>query len=161
MAWRHSMSMSCGLADVDGSARTNSQQHDPPEEHGSHNMWIALQEEDSGEEDDEGEEEDEDEDEDDGQESAARPRDIPPSARALTRDIGTHKSLGHGHTAAAADAAAAAGKADATVIIVGLDVTQECEGHDRKNVTAPGEFEHFVLGNLDVQSSLWSRRWTK
>ena len=36
------------------------------------------------------------------------------------------------------DAAAAAGKADATVVIVGLDVTQECEGHDRMNVTAPG-----------------------
>jgi beta-glucosidase-like glycosyl hydrolase len=35
------------------------------------------------------------------------------------------------------DAATAAGKADATVVIVGLDVTQECEGHDRMNVTAP------------------------
>jgi beta-D-xylosidase 4 len=41
-------------------------------------------------------------------------------------------------------AAAAAGKADATVVIVGLDVTQECEGHDRMNVTAPGGQNEFV-----------------
>ena len=42
------------------------------------------------------------------------------------------------------DAAGAAAKADATVVIVGLDVTQECEGHDRTNVTAPGGQNAFV-----------------
>ena len=49
-----------------------------------------------------------------------------------------------------ADAATAAGKADATVVIVGLDVTQECEGHDRENVTAPGGQNDFVKQVCDA-----------
>jgi beta-D-xylosidase 4 len=51
------------------------------------------------------------------------------------------------------DAATAAGKADATVVIVGLDVTQECEGHDRMNVTAPGGQNAFVAEVCNAAAS--------
>jgi beta-D-xylosidase 4 len=51
------------------------------------------------------------------------------------------------------DAATAAGKADATVVIVGLDVTQECEGHDRMNVTAPGGQNAFVAEVCNAATS--------
>ena len=52
-----------------------------------------------------------------------------------------------------ADAARAAGGADATVVIVGLDVTQECEGHDRENVTAPGGQNAFVRQVCDAAAA--------
>jgi len=40
------------------------------------------------------------------------------------------------------EALRAAGGADAVVAIVGLDVTQECEGNDRANVSMPGGQVH-------------------
>ena len=42
-------------------------------------------------------------------------------------------------TAGFGDAVAAARRADATVILVGLDLSVEAEGHDRHDITLPGE----------------------